>query len=80
MRKNEISYKQLKNHCNPSVFKFQTTEELDDNDLIYGQDRGIKALDFGLAIESKGYNLYLEGPSGVRKNNVYKKLCSQSCC
>lgn len=36
---------------------------------------GIKALEFGLSIESKGYNLYLEGPSGVRKNNVYKKVC-----
>jgi len=66
MSKNELSYKELKEICNPSMFKFNTTDELEDKDIIFGQDRGIKALDFGLSIESKGYNLFLEGPSGVR--------------
>lgn len=71
MKKNELSYKDLKDFCNPNVFKFETTKELDSTDLIYGQDRGIKALEFGLSVDSKGYNLYLEGPSGVRKDYVY---------
>lgn len=71
MKKNELSYKDLKDFCNPSSFNFETTEELDDTNLAYGQDRGIKALEFGLSVDSKGYNLYLEGPSGVRKNYVY---------
>ena len=76
MRKNELSYKQLKNYCNPNIFKFDTTDELDDSDLIYGQDRGIKALEFGLSVDSKGYNLYLEGPSGVGKTMYTKKYVS----
>ena len=76
MKKNELSYKQLKNYCNPNIFKFETTEELDDSDLIYGQDRGIKALEFGLSVDSKGYNLYLEGPSGVGKTMYTKKYVS----
>lgn len=80
MKKNELSYKDLKSFCNPSIFKFETTDELDDTDLIYGQDRGIKALEFGINVDSKGYNLYLEGPSGVRKDHVYKKICKQNCC
>ena len=63
MKKYELSYKDLKNFCNPNVFKFETTEESNDSDLIYGQDRGIKALEFGLSGDSKGYNLYVEGPS-----------------
>ncbi len=73
MRKNELSYKDLKNFCNPNIFKFETTEELNDSDLIYGQDRGIKALEFGLSVDSKGYNLYVEGPSGVGKTMYTKK-------
>lgn len=77
MKKNELSYKQLKNYCNPNVFKFETTDELDDSDLIYGQDRGIKALEFGLSVDSKGYNLYLEGPSGVGKTMYTKKYVSK---
>ena len=77
MKKNELNYKQLKNYCNPNVFKFETTDELDDSDLIYGQDRGIKALEFGLSVDSKGYNLYLEGPSGVGKTMYTKKYVSK---
>ena len=70
MKKYELNHKDLKEICNPNVFKFKTTAELDDTDSIFGQDRGINALAFGLAVDSKGYNLFIEGPSGVRKNNV----------
>ena len=77
MRKNELSYKSLKNIYNPNNFKFETTDDLDSKDLIYGQDRGIKALEFGLDVESKGYNLYLEGPSGVGKTMYTKNYVTK---
>lgn len=64
--------KDLKDICNPDIFKFDTTAELNDNNLVYGQDRGIKALEFGLSVDVKGYNLYLEGPTGVGKT-MYTK-------
>ena len=72
MKKNELSYKDLKNVCNPDVFSFQSTADLDTIGLVYGQDRGIKALEFGLNVSVKGYNLYLEGPMGVGKT-MYTK-------
>ncbi|MCL2383795.1 MAG: AAA family ATPase [Oscillospiraceae bacterium] len=75
MKKYELSHKALKEICNPNTFKFETTAGLDETDLIYGQDRGIAALAFGLSIDSKGYNLFIEGPSGVRKNYVCKEVC-----
>ena len=77
MRKNELNYKQLKNICNPNVFNFETTAEIEDNDLVYGQERGIKALEFGLNINSKGFNLYLEGPAGVGKTMYTKQYVSE---
>lgn len=77
MRKNELSYKSLKNICNPNNFKFETTDDLDSKDLIYGQDRGIKALEFGLDVEAKGYNLYVEGPSGVGKTMYTKNYVNK---
>lgn len=77
MKKEELSYKDLKNYCNPSIFKFDTTEELDDSNVVYGQDRGIKALEFGLSVDSKGYNLYVEGPSGVGKTMYTKKYVNK---
>ena len=65
--KNELSINALKMTCPTNLFKFETTKELEPIQSGIGQDRGIKALEFGLQVEVKGYNLYLEGPSGVGK-------------
>ena len=60
--------KDLKASCNPDMFKIGTTKEIEDcSDLVYGQERGIKALNFGIEIDLNGYNMYLEGNSGVGK-------------
>ena len=79
--KNELSYKNLKMTCNPNVFDFNTTEDLKSIQEGIGQDRGIKALEFGLQVDVKGYNLYLEGPSGVGKTlytkNYLNKIASK---
>ena len=72
MKKNELSYKDLRVVCNPNVFNFETTEELEPITEGIGQDRGIKALEFGINVSVKGYNIYLEGPSGVGKT-MYTK-------
>lgn len=71
--KNELNYKSLKKYCNPNKLPFETTEELEPISTGIGQDRGIKALEFGLNVDVKGYNLYLEGPSGVGKTMYTKK-------
>lgn len=65
--KNELNYTDLKMTCNTNLFKFKTTQELEPIQSGIGQDRGIRALEFGLQVDVKGYNLYLEGPSGVGK-------------
>ena len=72
MKKNELSYKDLKVTCNPEIFNFNDTSELEPISTEIGQDRGIKALEFGVNVDIKGYNIYLEGPSGVGKT-MYAK-------
>lgn len=74
---NELSYKQLKLTYDPNVFKFETTEDLEPIRAGIGQDRGIKALEFGLNVDINGYNLYLEGPSGVGKTMYTKNYLDQ---
>ena len=68
----ELNYTQLKKECDPSFFKFKTTRELDPFDGVIGQARAIKAMEFGLNIDIKGYNLYIEGPTGIGKT-IYAK-------
>ena len=75
--KNELSYKDLKMTCNPEIFNFNTTEELSSIQEGIGQNRGIKALEFGLQVNVKGYNLYLEGPSGVGKTMYTKNYLNK---
>lgn len=68
----ELSYTQLRKSCDPATFKFKTTKELEPFTGTIGQARGIKAMEFGLNIDIKGYNLYLEGPTGIGKT-IYAK-------
>ena len=80
-KKNELSYKDLKAFCSTENFTFETTAELDSNDKGIGQDHAIRALEFGLNVDVRGNNLYLEGPSGVGKTmytrNYLEKLSSK---
>lgn len=73
----ELNSNDLKEICSPEIFKFESTAELDDNNLVYGQDRAIKALQFGLSVDVKGYNLYLEGPTGVGKTMYTRNYLTQ---
>ena len=79
--KNELNYKQLKMTCDPNMFKFETTDNLEPITSGIGQDRGIKALEFGINVNIKGYNIYLEGPSGVEKTmntkNYLRKIAKK---
>lgn len=70
----ELNYKDLKLKCDPKIFKFNTTADLENAaPCVLGQERGIKALQFGLSVDIKGYNLYLEGPTGVGKTMYTKQ-------
>ena len=71
-RTKELSYTQLKKECDPAVFKFKTTKELDSFTGVIGQTRGIKALEFCVNIDIKCYNIYMEGPTGIGKT-IYAK-------
>jgi len=63
----ELEYTQLKKGCFPDDFGFQTTAEISPLEGVIGQDRAVKAFDFGLAVKMKGYNIYMAGPSGTGK-------------
>ncbi len=75
--KYEVNYRNLKMTCDPKVFDFETTEGLAPISTGIGQDRGIKALEFGVNVVGKGYNLYIEGPSGVGKTMYTKNYLNK---
>ncbi len=53
---------------------FQKAEELQAfEDGIIGQHRAVKALEFGLGIQSKGFNIYVAGIPGTGKETAVKE-------
>lgn len=69
----ELHYTELKNGCDPKVFPFQTTEGVSPLEGgIIGQERAVKAFDFGLMVKMKGYNIFMSGPSGTGKTTYAK--------
>ena len=72
-RMKELSYTQLRKECDPTIFKFKTTKEVPPYSGILGQSRGIKAFEFGVNVDVKGYNIYIEGSNGIGKTIYAKK-------
>jgi lon-related putative ATP-dependent protease len=76
-----IAPDKLRWECNESEFDFATTEELPELEGTIGQERALKALDFGFGITDCGYNLFLAGEAGTGRSstirNMLKKLTKE---
>jgi lon-related putative ATP-dependent protease len=69
MKENELKYTQLRNECCDECKKFKSTADLEPLEGIIGQERAVEAIDFGLNIKRKGYNIYISGISGTGRNS-----------
>lgn len=58
--------------CDIQQFKFERTSELSPLAEFIGQDRAIRAMEFGLAIDQPGYNIYVAGLAGTGKTSAVK--------
>src|SRR5579875_3112228 len=58
----------------PAELGFRTTDELEPLDHLHGQERALRALEFGLAVRHRGYNIYVSGVTGTDKNQSIQKL------
>ncbi|HHD11286.1 MAG TPA: ATP-dependent protease, partial [Deltaproteobacteria bacterium] len=58
--------------CNPEELGFTTTEEVPTLHDVIGQERAMRALDFGLGLPEQGYNIYVLGESGTGRTSIVK--------
>ncbi|NOX20137.1 MAG: AAA family ATPase [Nitrospirae bacterium] len=63
--------------CDPSTFNFKSTDELPPFEGTIGQERALSAIDFGLNLQSKGFNIFVLGESGTGKTSTIKTLISR---
>lgn len=73
----ELTADKLRWTCDPSVFSFQTTEDIPPLKGIVEQERPTRAIRFGLDITSPGYNIYVSGLTGTGKTTVIKTFLEE---
>jgi lon-related putative ATP-dependent protease len=75
MKKNfELKPADLKSTCDPKMFTFKTTAEVDPLDNVIGQERAVQAIEFGLNMKSPGYNMFVTGIEGTGKSTIIRDI------
>jgi lon-related putative ATP-dependent protease len=76
----ELASRQLRYTCDPSVFAFRTTADLEPLDEIIGQERAVEALKLGLGIKDvkNRYNIYVAGDPGTGKMSAVEHFLSRA--
>ena len=69
---NELEGSQLYNQANLDGLDFKTTSDLNELTDLLGQPRASAALQFGMGMDQKGYNIFALGPTGTGKQQILR--------
>ena len=72
-----LSIEEIYQCCDPSVFTFGTTDELPESIETIGQERALRAIDFGLNLENSGFNIFMLGENGTGKMTTIRAFLSK---
>ena len=64
--------------CDPNVFDFETTREVDPARDVRGQQTARSAIEFGIQCLAPGQNVYVRGSSGTGRMRMISQLLEQS--
>jgi lon-related putative ATP-dependent protease len=73
----ELKSPELRCICDPKIFKFKDTSEIEPLDKVIGQERAVQAIDFGLNMKSPGYNIFVTGLEGTGKSTIVKDIVTK---
>ena len=73
----ELSPEQVRKVCDPGGLELQTTKEIGPLKGIIGQERAVGALQFGLDIPDRGFNIYVAGLPGTGKTTAVQSFLKE---
>src|SRR5256712_11905116 len=74
MPTSELPPERLRAHFARDQLDFDTSETLKPAKRVLGQDRALEALQFGLEMKGKGFNVYAAGLPGTGKNTAVRRF------
>ncbi|TFG66521.1 MAG: hypothetical protein E4H27_09865, partial [Anaerolineales bacterium] len=60
--------------CDPAIFQFAGTDELPLDSETIGQARAVQAIQFGLEIDSPGFNIFAMGSTGTGRRTTVQRI------
>ena len=76
--KYEIPAEKLAWRCNLSFLPFSCTSEMTPLEDFIGQERAIRAIEFGLGINRPGFNIFVTGLTGTGKTSIIKAFLKKA--
>lgn len=73
----ELTAEELYQETTFENISFETTADLEDLDTVLGQPRAVDAMQFGVGIAARGYNIFALGPAGTGKRDVVTRYFQQ---
>lgn len=71
---NPLSPSELRKICDPAVFDFTSTADIDPLDEVIGQQRAVRAINLGLSMNQPGYNIFIAGLEGTGKRTIAQDI------
>ncbi|HSJ53831.1 MAG TPA: AAA family ATPase [Anaerolineae bacterium] len=73
----ELTAEELYQETTFDQLSFETTADLEDLNAVLGQPRAVDAMEFGVGIAARGYNIFALGPVGTGKRAVVTQFFEQ---
>ncbi|MDD4439030.1 MAG: AAA family ATPase [Tissierellia bacterium] len=80
IEKYKVPVDKLKSECSicGDLNFCQTSKDVSVLEGVIGQDRAVKSMEFGLAMEATGYNIFVLGPQGTGKTTYAQTVVSKA--
>lgn len=72
-----LSPSELRKSCDPAIFDFSSTAEVEPLDSVIGQERAVRSITLGLNMHRPGYNIFITGLEGSGKRTIVQDIVSK---
>lgn len=69
-----LAPQQLSHCCDVATLGLTSTSDIAALDHVFGQQRAIDAMEFGISMGHEGYNMYVSGSSGLGKRELIDQI------